>query len=165
MSAFIDEQKASFGVELICATLDVSASAYYQRATGERSARAVEDERLVAVIRRTHKANYEAYGARRMWKELLRQGERDAGRDRVRRLMRVNGIVGAKRRGRPWRTTTSDEDAQRRPDLLQRQFTADGPDLKWVADFVRHEALFDRAGMKGLRWRLVAASRLKLGAA
>jgi len=75
VSAFIDEQKASFGVELICASIDVSASAYYQRATGERSARAVEDERLLAVIRVTHAANYEAYGSRRMWKALHRAGE------------------------------------------------------------------------------------------
>ena len=73
MSAFIDERKGDFGVELICRTLDVSVSGYYQRATGERSARAVEDERLVAEIRRVHKANYECYGARRVWKQLLRE--------------------------------------------------------------------------------------------
>ena len=131
---FIDERRQDFGVEPVCRVLDVSASAYYQRATGERSAREVEDERLLALIRATHEANYEAYGARRMWKELLRQGE-DVGRDHVRRLMRTNGIQGAKRRGRPWRTTIADAGAPRRPDLVQRQFTAPGPDLKWVADF------------------------------
>ena len=49
MSAFIDERKADFGVEPICEMLGVSASAYYQRATGERSAREIEDERLLAV--------------------------------------------------------------------------------------------------------------------
>ncbi len=95
MSAFIDEQKASFGVELICATLDVSASAYYQRATGQRSARVVEDERLLAVIGATHKACYEAYGSRRMWKQLRRQGE-TAPRCQVERLMAANAICGAK---------------------------------------------------------------------
>ncbi len=82
----------------------VSASAYYQRATGERCAWEVEDERLVDLIRGVHVENYEAYGARRMWKELLRRGE-VLGRDHVRRCMRENAIVGAKRRGRPWRTT------------------------------------------------------------
>lgn len=46
MSAFIDEHRARFGVEPICRTLDVSASAYYQRATGERSAREVADEQF-----------------------------------------------------------------------------------------------------------------------
>ena len=51
MSAFIDRYRARFGVELICRTLEVSASAYYQRKTGERSERRVEDERLTAIIR------------------------------------------------------------------------------------------------------------------
>ena len=50
MSAFIDRHRDRFGVELICRTLEVSASAYYQRATGERSARGLEDERLMVKI-------------------------------------------------------------------------------------------------------------------
>ena len=70
MSAFIDERREDFGVEPICRVLGVSASAYYRRATGERSERTVEDERLLGVIRVTHKRNYEAYGYRRMWKAL-----------------------------------------------------------------------------------------------
>jgi len=49
--------------------------------------------------------------------------------------MRANGIQGAKRRGRPWRTTSGDPTATRRPDLVARQFKALGPDLVWVADF------------------------------
>jgi len=134
VSAFIDAHRERFGVEPICRTLDVSASAYYRRAKGERSARAVADERLLAVIRKVHKDNYEAYGQRRMWKALLREGE-DVGRDHVRRLMRANGIEGAKRRGRPWRTTVPDPEAQRRPDLVERDFTAEEPNRLWVADF------------------------------
>jgi putative transposase len=133
VSAFIDEHRGRFGVEPICRVLDVSASAYYQRATGERSARAIEDERLLEVIGEVHAANYYAYGYRRMWKALGRAGER-VGRDRVRRLMRAEGIQGAKRRGKPWRTTRPDPTARRRPDLVQRDFTASGPDELWVAD-------------------------------
>jgi transposase InsO family protein len=133
VSAFIDEQRARFGVEPICETLGVSASAYYRRATGERSARAVEDERLLAVIHATHERNYRAYGSRRMWKALRRAGE-DVGRGRVERLMRAHGIQGAKRRGRSWRTTTPDPLAQRRPDLVKRDFSATRPDALWVAD-------------------------------
>ena len=77
-----------FGVEPICRTLGVSASAYYQRASERRSARAVDDERLLARIEELHAANYYAYGYRRMWKALLRAGE-PVGRDRVKRLMRL----------------------------------------------------------------------------
>jgi putative transposase len=135
VSAFICQQKAAgFAVELICRTLGVSPSAYYRRAKGERSARDVEDERLVAVIRHVHETNYEAYGQRRMWKALLREGE-DVGRDHVRRLMRANGIEGAKRRGKPWRTTIPDLEAHRAADLVQRDFTAEAPDRLYVADF------------------------------
>jgi len=57
VSAFIDQQRERFGVEPICRTLDVSASAYYQRKTGERSQRAVEDERPLDLIRVTHERN------------------------------------------------------------------------------------------------------------
>jgi hypothetical protein len=65
VTAFTDEHCERFGVEPICRTLGVSASAYYHRARGERSARAIEDERLLALIRETHQANHEAYGYRR----------------------------------------------------------------------------------------------------
>lgn len=106
MSAFVEEQRERFGVEPICRTLGVSASAYYQRASGHRSARAAEDERLLERIRELHQANYYANGSRRMWKALRRAGEQ-VGRGRVERLMRSNGIQGAKRRGKPWRTRKS----------------------------------------------------------
>ena len=76
MSRFIDEHRGRFGVEPICRTLGVSASAYYQRATGERSARAVEDERLLERIESVHAANYHAYGYRRTWLALRRDGRR-----------------------------------------------------------------------------------------
>jgi putative transposase len=134
VSAFIDAHRECFGVEPICETLGVSASAYYQRATGQRSDRAVQDERLLSVIGELHAANYYAYGSRRMWKALLRSGEL-VGRSRVERLMRQNGLQGAKRRGKPWRTTRADPAALRSPDRVKRDFTASRPDEKWFADF------------------------------
>ena len=133
MSAFIDGHRDRFGVEPICRTLGVSASASYHRRAGHRSQRAIEDERLLARIGELHAANYYAYGSRRMWKALQRAGEQ-VGRGRVERLMRSHGLQGAKRRGRPWRTTTPDPVALRRPDLVQRDFTATGPNRLWVGD-------------------------------
>ena len=132
MSRYIDEHRGRFGVEPICRTLGVSASAYYHRASGRRCTRAVEDERLLGVICELHAANYYAYGYRRMWKALGRAGEA-VSRCRVQRLMREHGIQGAKRRGKPWRTTRPDA-AARRPDLVDRDFSATGPDQLWVAD-------------------------------
>jgi putative transposase len=133
VTAFIDEYRGRFGVEPICRVLGVSASAYYQRCSGQRSARALEDERLLGRIRELHAANYYAYGARRMWKALARAGE-SVGRGRVERLMRADGLQGAKRRGKPWRTTTPEPLARRRPDLVQRDFTASRPNELWVGD-------------------------------
>jgi putative transposase len=134
VSRYIDEHRARFGVEPICRTFGVSASAYYQRATGRRSARVVEDERLLERIRKAHKDNYSAYGYRRMWKALHRAGER-VGRCRVQLLMAANGIVGAKRRGQPWRTTKPDPNAARPKDLVQRNSQVDAPDRLWFGDF------------------------------
>jgi putative transposase len=134
VSRYIEEHRGRFGVEPICRTLGVSASAYYKRATGVRSERSIDDERLLSVIGELHEANYFAYGSRRMWKALLRAGEH-VGRGRVERLMRQAGIQGAKRRGKPWRTTTPDAKAQRRPDLVGRDFAATRPDELWFADF------------------------------
>jgi transposase InsO family protein len=134
VSAFIDEHRDRFGVEPICRTLGVSASAYYQRATGQRSRRAAVDERLLGEIERVHAVNYHCYGYRRTWKALKRQ-DVDVARDRVKRLMRANGIQGAKRRGKPWRTTVPDPAAVRPPDRVKRDFSAPAPDQLWVADF------------------------------
>jgi putative transposase len=134
VSRYIDEHRGRFGVEPICRVLDVSASAYYQRATGQRSERIVRDERLLETIGEVHAANYYAYGYRKMWLALHRAGE-TVGRDRVKRLMRQVGIQGAKRRGKPWRTTTPDPAAMRAPDLVDRDFSTTRPDALWLADF------------------------------
>jgi len=131
---FVDEHRERFGVEPICSALEVSASAYYERRGGRRSARRIEDERLLARIREIHKKNYCAYGYRRIWIALRRAGVQ-VGRARVARLMREAGIQGAKRRGRPWGTTKSDPEGARRPDLVDRDFSAAAPNELWVADF------------------------------
>jgi putative transposase len=170
VSRFIDEHRGRFGVEPVCRVLGVSASAYYQRATGRRCDRAVDDERLHARIRELHAANYDAYGYRRMWKALLRAGEQ-VPRCRVQRLMRAHGIVGAKRRARQWRTTRPDPDALRRPDLVQRDFAAAAPDELWVADLsylrcwegvVFFAFVIDAFSRRVVGWQLAAHMRTTL---
>jgi putative transposase len=134
VTAFIDHERGRFGVEPICRTLDVSASAYHHRKTGARPVRAVEDERISALIREVHRENYECYGYRRVHAALSRASE-SGGRDRVARLMRQSGLEGAKRRGKKWKTTIPDPNAQKRPDLVKRDFTATAPDRLWCGDF------------------------------
>ena len=106
MSRFIELRRCDFGVEPICRTLGVSASAYYERRSGKQSKRAVDDARLLEVIKTVHEQNYFAYGYRRMWIALKRSGEHVA-RCRVQRLMKTNGIQGAKRRGKPGKSWNS----------------------------------------------------------
>jgi putative transposase len=133
VSRYVDEHRGRFGVEPICNVLGVSASAYYERSSGRRSERSLKDEQLLRQIKEVHAANYYAYGYRRMWKALQRAGE-PAARCTVQRLMSAHGIQGAKRRGKPWRTTKPDPQAKRRADLVQRDFSAQGPDRLWLAD-------------------------------
>ena len=77
-------------------------------------------------IRRVHRENYECYGPRRVGKVLLREGI-EVARCTIERLMSTNGIQGAKRRGKPWRTTTPDPVAKDVPDLVERDFAAERP--------------------------------------
>jgi len=170
VSAFIEGHRERFGVEPICRTLEVSASAYYERAKGTRSARAIEDERLLARIRKVHERNYCAYGYRRMWIALKREGEQ-IGRGRVQRLMRAAGIQGAKRRGKPWRTTKPDPKAARRPDLVERDFSATAPNRLWVGDFTYLRSwegmsffafVIDAFSRKVVGWQLASHMRTDL---
>ena len=134
MSAFIDAHRDRFGVEPICRVLEVSESAYYRRRCASPSTRSRDDAVLVGAIRLVYQRNWYAYGARRVWLALKRDGV-PVGRDRVRRLMRQEGLAGAKRRGKPWRTTISDPTRPRPADLVERRFTATRPNELWVADF------------------------------
>src|SRR3712207_7038222 len=125
--SFIDAHRDRSGVEPICRTLGWCVSSYYARRKRAPSARQLADERLVAVIGEVHADNYQAYGARRVWKELARRGI-VVGRGYVERLMRQHAIMGAMPVARRRRTTIPDEAATRPADLVERRFTADAPD-------------------------------------
>ncbi len=91
---------------------------------------------MLGRIRELHAADYCAYGYRRMWMALGRAGE-PVARCRVGRLMSAHGIEGAKRRGKPWRTTRPNPGAKRPADLVRRNFSALRPNALWVADLSR----------------------------
>ncbi|MCX5401565.1 IS3 family transposase [Streptomyces sp. NBC_00102] len=139
--AFIDEHRARFGgVEPICRVLaehdcKIAPSTYYaaKKRAAEPSARQVRDAVLKDAITEVHEANYRVYGARKVWRELHRQGHTVA-RCTVERLMRELGITGAVR-GRKVITTIQDSSVERAPDLLDRKFVASAPNRYWVADF------------------------------
>ena len=113
--------------------LQVAPSGYRARKTRPPSARQLADDDLLEQIRRVHTESRGVYGARKVWRQLHRDGI-PAARCTVERLMRTDGLKGV-RRGRPHRTTRPDPAAPRPPDLVDRDFTADAPDTTWVADF------------------------------
>jgi len=132
MVSFIDANRVDFGIEPICAVLQVAPSTYYSAKSRPLSARAARDLVLAATIKMLFDANYGVYGARKMWKAMRRAGE-DVGRDQVARIMRGLGIAGV-RRGAKVFTTRPDSTANRAPDLVERKFTAEHPNALWVTD-------------------------------
>jgi putative transposase len=132
MIAYIDQHKGRYGVEPICRVLPIAPSTYYQHTKGPRSARAVRDAQLKVEIRRVHAEHLGVYGARKLWRQLHREGIVLA-RCTVERLMGELGLEGV-RRGKPQRTTTPDAAAARPADLVERNFSAQRPNQLWVAD-------------------------------
>jgi len=133
--AFIDEHRDELGVEPICAALQVAPSTYYaaKRRVLAPSARALRDAVMMQVLMALWVANRKVYGAHKLWKAARRAGH-EIGRDQVARLMRELGIEGISRRRKKVFTTVQDPDAVRAPDLVNRNFTAAGPNQLWVTD-------------------------------
>lgn len=113
--------------------IKIAPSTYYAAWSRPKSRREVEDEKLMEEIERVYDENYRVYGARKIWRQLRREGIK-TGRGRVERLMRRLGITGAVR-GKTVRTTIQDPGGARAADLVNRQFAAGAPNRLWVADF------------------------------
>ena len=123
-----------FGVEPICRVLGYkSASIVYARRRRSPSARQLRDEQVLQAIGTVRVGNADCYGARRTWIALRRAGF-EVARCTVERVMRQAGLVGVQRGRKAPRTTTPDAAAVRPPDLVNRDFTANGPDQLWLSD-------------------------------
>ena len=138
MRLFIDRHRERFGVEPICKLLRVAPSAYWRHAARQRdpallSARARRDAFLIPHIQRVWQANFQVYGAEKVWRQLQREGIQVA-RCTVERLMRRLGLRGV-RRGKVVRTTFGDTAAPCPLDRVNRQFKAGRPNQLWVSDF------------------------------
>ena len=138
MAVFIDEHRGSYGVEPICAVLPIAPSTYYAHKAMQadptlRSVRAQRDELLKPEIRRVWMQNFQVYGAKKVWKQLNREGITVA-RCTVARLMKDLELCGVTRRQR-FRVTTHTPDGDERPlDLVNRDFSAARPNQLWVSD-------------------------------
>ena len=138
MVSFIDAHRAEYGVESICAQLPIAPSQYYEHKAREADParlppRLQRDRVLMPQIRRVHDENFGVYGARKVWRQLGREGI-GVARCTVERLMRSLGMQGVVR-GRKCRTTIPDGGTERPLDRVNRQFQASRPNQLWVADF------------------------------
>jgi putative transposase len=138
MLAFIDAHRGEYGVEPICRQLPIAPSTYYEHKSRQADPsrlppRVQRDAELSGSIRRVWDENFRVYGARKVWRELRREGV-PVARCTVERLMRHAGLCGVVR-GRRKRTTIPAEIDQRPLDRVQRQFVASRPNQLWIADF------------------------------
>jgi putative transposase len=129
----VKAHQAEFPIRVMCRVLGLSPSGYYAWLKRAPSARAIRDAELIEEIRRIHDDNRRVYGRPRIFAELKENGE-TVGEKRVGRLMKQEGIRGVSRRRRGPKTTQRNVDARPAADLVERDFTADGPDQLWVAD-------------------------------
>jgi putative transposase len=136
MIAFIDDHRGAYGVEPICRVLKIAPSSYHAHAARRPDTappRVQRDAALRVEIRRVFDENFQVYGVRKVWRQLVREGE-DVARCTVARLMRRMGLQGVIR-GKRVKTTISDKAAPCPLDRVNRQFRAPRPNLLWVSDF------------------------------
>lgn len=129
---FVAKHRGIWPVNLMCDALGVSRSGFYAWLGRPPSQRSQDDEVLGQRVRQSFMASDRTYGARRVWRDVLALGYR-CGQHRIQRLMQVQGLrARPRRRGLP-------RDAGGRSaiasNVLDRQFQADSPNQKWVADF------------------------------
>jgi hypothetical protein len=127
----VSDHQADYPIATMCRLLGVSPSGYHAWVKRQPSRRAVTDAALTTEIHAAHMASRGTSGAPRIHAELASKGIH-VGRKRVARLMRQAGVSGVSRR--KFVTTTARGDLREASDLVERNFTADGPDRLWVAD-------------------------------
>ena len=128
---FIKAHRREFPIEVMCRTLNVAPSGYYEWLQKPISDRALEDARLLTLIRASYKASHGIYGAPRIFLDLREAGE-TCSKHRVKRIMRVNKIVAL--HGYRVRHYTVGKPSVLIPNLVKRQFKVEKPNRIWATD-------------------------------
>ena len=133
--AFVSAERANHAVVALCRAVGASVSGFYAwlRAIPAVQNRAEAEAELRGHIGRLFSARRRVYGSPRLHAELRREGRR-CSRRRIERLMREMGLAARQGRRRTPRTTNSCHDLQVAPNLLERNFIAERPDVVWLAD-------------------------------
>lgn len=129
---FVVKHRGIWPVGLLCEALGVSRSGFYAWCSRPKSQRSQTDELIGNLVRQSFLGSDRTYGARRVWRDVLALGH-DCGLHRIERLMRLQALrARPKRRGLP---KDRGERSAVAENVLDRQFQADAPNQKWVADF------------------------------
>src|SRR5690606_18252976 len=129
---FVRAYQADYPIATMCRVLGVSTSGYYAWLKRTPSATDQRDAELREQVEEIHRRSKGTYGRPRIYAELKERGERVAQK-RIARLMKASGLRGVCRRRRVI-TTQRETQSRPAPDLVQRRFSAEGPDQLWVAD-------------------------------
>lgn len=142
--AFVAKHRHIWPASWLCEVLDVSRSGFHAWLNRPSSAREIYDAKLVTAIETSFKASDRTYGARRVWRDVLEEGLA-CGLHRIERLMRSNALrARPRRRGKPKddgeRSVIADIEpvtatGSKEPARLDRDFQAERPNQKWLADF------------------------------
>jgi len=130
---FIAKHRSIWPLAWMCDALGVSRSGFHAWLTRKPSRRAQEDEVIGATVRASFIGSARTYGARRVWRDVLADGL-SCGLHRIERLMRAQALRARPRR-RALPKETSLRAAAVAPNVLDRQFVAERPNQKWIADF------------------------------
>jgi transposase InsO family protein len=167
---FIEAEKVNWPVRLLCRTLGVARSAYYEWSAEQPSERDQQDAVLAVHIRAMHRRSRGTYGSPRIHADLVAEGH-DVGRNRVARLMRDLGLSGTPKRRFKGCTTDSDHDDRVAENVLERDFTAERPNQAWVGDitylptnagWVYLAVLIDLFSRKVVGWALASHMETEL---
>ncbi|QTQ34525.1 Transposase [Aromatoleum petrolei] len=131
---FVAKHRAVWPVRVLCEVLGISRSGFYEWFSRRPSPRTRANEKLTGLIRQSFEASDRTYGSRRVWHDVLAWGEH-CGIHRVARLMRAAGLAARKKRRRSPNDAGLRPEHSIAPNLLQREFEADAPNKKWLADF------------------------------
>jgi putative transposase len=167
---FIVKHRSVWPVAWLCEALGVSRSGFHAWLKRSHCARSREDDAIMPAVRASFVASDRTYGARRIWRDVLEAGF-SCGLHKIERLMRAQAL-----RARPRRRALPRDDGERSasaiaPNVLDRQFSADQPNRKWIADFtyvwtaegwLYVAAVIDRFSRRGVGWSMKAEMNAQL---
>ncbi len=141
----VDDHRAEHDVTLLCEFVELPRATYYRWANGGPSDRDLDDAHLANEIVNIYRQSRGTYRSPRVWGQLCRRGVQ-VGAKRVARIMVELGLVGGHSR-KKWRRGATTAPAG---DLLERDFTAEAPDLRWVADITEFGCCEGKLFLAGL---------------